>query len=70
MWKVENGSQVKFWLDAWLFTEPLVYLALANVGEIDMWRSVNSYWTCSIWNFAEFENLLLPEALLRYELFI
>lgn len=56
-----------FWPDAWLFIEPHVSLALANVDENDLWRLVNSYWTGSAWNFVELENLLPPDALLRLQ---
>ncbi|XP_038722035.1 uncharacterized protein LOC120014187 [Tripterygium wilfordii] len=41
---VRNGKQTLFWLDIWLGESPLIDLCVQEIGLVDMYRTVESYW--------------------------
>lgn len=64
-WKVENGLTVRFWLDTWVTSEPLITRVIKNVDDEEIGRSVHSYWKDSAWIFEEFEDKLPQEIVLK-----
>lgn len=53
VWGVENGARVNFWLDAWLFLDPLITLALVDIRDEDLCKTVDRFWTDTSWKLDE-----------------
>lgn len=66
---VENGLNVRFWLDAWLLPKPLISLATCDIEETDIRRSMNSYWMGTAWNFEMLNSLLPSDVILKLRTF-
>lgn len=56
---VGNGDSIQFWLDKWVVSEPLINLAMGEVGLVEKYKMVRDYWDVNEgWNWSILEGKL------------
>lgn len=62
---IGNGKKTLFWMDNWLFNEPIFNLALRNIELVDKYKLMKGYWDSNMgWKWEALHDLV-PEQVMN-----
>lgn len=52
---VGNGKDTFFWIDNWLFIEPIINFAIVDIDTVKKYKHVEDYWDLNLgWRWEKF----------------